>query len=295
MKLKDPQHLEKIKKLYAGISTVDLMDYPYFKLIYRLFDLCRTEIFEQQKYGGPFKRVLDVGCGTGYHTLRTAQFCQEIVGLDVSPESIDLARRQAKELGLTNVSFVCSDINHNTFPDQVFDCVIAYGDVIGHIPDYKRTFSEISRITVPGALLSFDCDNKWYWGLIREREERQRAFAQPSEGHTRTWHFRGQQLDFNTFTQKELKDLLWQNHFRLLKTYGFDFFPFMIRAPERFQFSETIGWKERSVMFLNSVDIALRKFWPINRLGYTKFIFAKKINFSGLRGMVFGGFLMQLL
>jgi ubiquinone/menaquinone biosynthesis C-methylase UbiE len=277
MKLKDPQHLEKIKKFYAAISTVDIMDYPYFKLIYQLFDLCRIEIFEQQKYGGPFKRVLDVGCGTGYHTLRTAQFCQEIVGLDVSPESIELARRQAKELGLTNVSFVCSDINHNTFPEQAFDCVIAYGDVIGHIPDYKRTFSEISRIAVPGALLSFDCDNKWYVGLIREREERQRAFAQPSAGHTRTWHFRNQQLDFNTFTQKELKDLLWHNHFRLLKTYGFDFLPFVIRAPERFQFSETIGWKERMVMLLNRMDIALRQFWPINRLGYTKVIFAKKM------------------
>lgn len=276
-KLQDPQHLEKIKRFYAAISTVDIMDYPYFKLIYRLFDLCRKEIFEQQRYGGPFKRVLDVGCGTGYHTLRTARFCQEIVGLDVSAESVELARKEAKELGLSNVSFVCSDINYNNFPDQVFDCVIAYGDVIGHIPDYRRTLSEISRITVPGALLSLDCDNKWYLGLIREREERQRAFAQPREGHTRTWHFRGQQLDFNTFTQKELKNLLSANHFSLLRTYGFDFFPFVIRAPERLQFSETIGWKERGVMFLNRIDIALRRFWPINRLGFTKVIFAKKI------------------
>jgi ubiquinone/menaquinone biosynthesis C-methylase UbiE len=276
-KIKDPQHIEKIKKFYAAISNVDIMDYPYFKLIYRLFDLSRKEIFEEGKYGGPFKRVLDVGCGTGYHTLRTARFCQEIVGLDVSPESIELARRAAKELGISNVSFVCADMNHNGFPDQVFDCVIAYGDVIGHIPDYRRTLSEISRITVPGALLSFDCDNKWYLGLAREHEERRRALAQPGEGHTRTWHFRGQQLDFNTFTHKELKNLLSANRFSLVRTYGFDFFPFAVRAPERFQFSETIGWKERSVMFLNRMDIALRRFWPVNRLGFTKLIFAKKV------------------
>jgi ubiquinone/menaquinone biosynthesis C-methylase UbiE len=277
MKLKDPQHLEKIKKFYAAISTVDILDYPYFKLIYRLFDICRKEIFEDQKYGGPFKRVLDVGCGTGYHTLRTAKFCQEIVGLDVSPESIELARRAAKEQELNNVTFVCADINHNNFPDQAFDCVIAYGDVVGHIPDYERTFSEISRITAPGALLSFDCDNKWYMGLVREKEERRQAFAQPGEGHTRTWHFRGQQLDFNTFTQKELRNLLHKNHFKLLNTYGFDFLPFVVRAPERFQFSARIGWKEQTVMFLNRMDIALRRFWPINRLAYTKFIFAKKV------------------
>ncbi|HLB01517.1 MAG TPA: class I SAM-dependent methyltransferase [Nitrospiria bacterium] len=277
MKLQDPDHLEKIKRFYAAISTVNLMDYPYFILIYRLFDLCRKEIFQQQRYGGPFKRVLDVGCGTGYHTLRAAQFCQEIVGLDVSPESIELARKQVKELGLSNVSFVCSDINHNPFPNEAFDCVIAYGDVIGHIPDYRMALSEISRITIPGALLSFDCDNKWYLGLIREWEELRRAFERPSEGHTRTWHFRGQQMDFNTFTQRELKELLSANRFKVLRTYGFDFFPFAIRAPERLQFSESIGWRERSVMFLNRMDIALRRFWPINRLGYTKVIFARKI------------------
>lgn len=277
MKLHDPDHLAKIKRFYAAVSTVNLMDYPYFILIYRLFDLCRKEIFQQQRYGGPFKRVLDVGCGTGYHTLRAAQFCQEIVGLDVSPESIELARKQVKELGISNVSFICSDINHNSFPDQAFDCVIAYGDVIGHIPDYRMALSEISRITVPGALLSFDCDNKWYLGLIREWEELRRAFERPGEGHTRTWHFRGQQLDFNTFTQGELKKLLSANRFKVLRTYGFDFFPFAIRAPERLQFSESIGWRERSVMFLNRMDIALRRFWPINRLGYTKVIFARKI------------------
>lgn len=275
-KLTDPKHLEKIQQFYAAIATVDLMNYPYFKLIYRLFDLCRREIFEAQRFGGPFKRVLDVGCGTGYHTLRMARFCHEIVGLDVSPESIELARKEAKELGLSNVSFLCADINQNPLPAQAFDCVIAYGDVIGHIPDYRRTLSELSRVTVPGALLSFDCDNKWYLGLIREKEERQRAFRQPSEGHSRTWHFRGRQLDFNTFTQKELRHLLLENRFRLIRTYGFDFFPFFIRAPERFQFSEKIGWKERVVMSLNRVDIALRRFWPINSLGYTKVVFARR-------------------
>jgi ubiquinone/menaquinone biosynthesis C-methylase UbiE len=276
MKLQDPNHLERIKKFYAGFSTVNLMDYPYFNLIYRLFDLCREEIFQQQRFGGPFKRVLDVGCGTGYHTLRMAQFCQEIVGLDVSAESIELARNGAKELGLSNVSFVCSDINHNTFPDHAFDCVIAYGDVIGHIPDYLRTLSQLSRITAPGGLLSFDCDNKWYLGLLREREERRRAFERPAEGHIRTWHFRGQQLDFNTFTQKEISQLLRLSDFEILRTYGFDFFPFAIREPERFQFSESIGWKERGVMFLNRLDIMLRRYWPVNRLGYSKVIFARK-------------------
>ncbi len=277
MKLTDPDHLEKIKHFYSIFGSTRIENYPYFILIYRLFDLCRQEIFQDRQFGGPFKRVLDVGCGIGYHTLRMAEFCEEIVGVDVSEKSIEVARREAKERGMTNVSFVCSDINHNPFPSASFDCVIAYGDVIGHIPDYKTAFSQMARLLLPGGLLSLDCDNKWYLGLIREWDELRVAVASPREGHARPWEFHGVGLDFNTFTQGELVRLLGSNGFKLLRTYGFDFFPFFIKTPERYQFSQTMGRMERFIMFLHRVDIAFRRYWPVNRLGYTKVIFARKM------------------
>jgi 2-polyprenyl-3-methyl-5-hydroxy-6-metoxy-1,4-benzoquinol methylase len=45
-------------------------------------------------------RVLDVGCGTGEHTLMASALGLEATGIDSSPTAIDLAKRKARERGL---------------------------------------------------------------------------------------------------------------------------------------------------------------------------------------------------
>src|SRR5206468_1744705 len=45
-------------------------------------------------------RVLDVGCGTGEHTLMASALGLEAIGIDASPTAIDLAKRKAQERGL---------------------------------------------------------------------------------------------------------------------------------------------------------------------------------------------------
>jgi SAM-dependent methyltransferase len=60
----------------------------------------------------PSGAVLDLGCGAGVATCFYALSRPnvEVVGVDESPVAIDTARQIALELGLKNVSFVCSDI-----------------------------------------------------------------------------------------------------------------------------------------------------------------------------------------
>src|SRR5687768_3463845 len=51
-------------------------------------------------------RVLDVGCGTGRHTLPIAEMGANVVGLDFSPEMLAVARRRIDGLGIsTSVEF----------------------------------------------------------------------------------------------------------------------------------------------------------------------------------------------
>src|SRR6476646_4447746 len=52
----------------------------------------------------PWRRVLDVGCGPGRHSLALARRGIDVVGVDHSREFIDLARTAAREEGL-NVEF----------------------------------------------------------------------------------------------------------------------------------------------------------------------------------------------
>jgi hypothetical protein len=71
--------------------------------------------------------------------------------------------------------------------------------------------------------------------------------------------------------------LFARHGFVLERTYGFDFFSFLIPNPERYQFSDRIGWQERAVMALNRWDLTWRKWWPVERWGYTQIAFARKV------------------
>jgi ubiquinone/menaquinone biosynthesis C-methylase UbiE len=276
-KLPDPaQHVEQVKAFYANIAGLELARFPYFIRIYQLFDACQREIFEQGRHGGPYESVLDVGCGEGYHTFYAARFAKHVTGLDVSPDALALAEQRAARERVSNVRFVCSDLTKPPLPDASFDCVIAYGDVIGHIPEYDAALAQLARLCKPGALMVLDYDNKYHPGLLWDAEERALARATPDLGHTHAWSFRGRQLEFNTFERREMRELLARHGFTLETVYGFDFFSFLIPHPERFQFSERIGWAERGVMALNRLDLACRNRWPVNRWAYTQIAFARK-------------------
>jgi ubiquinone/menaquinone biosynthesis C-methylase UbiE len=276
-KLADPaQHVERVKAFYANIAGLDLAQFPYFQRIYQLFDACQREIFEEKTHGGPYESVLDVGCGEGYHSFYSARFAKHVTGLDVSPDALALAEQRARRERVSNVRFVCSDLTKPPLPDASFDCVIAYGDVIGHIPEYDAALAQLARLCKPGALMVLDYDNKYHPGLLWDAEERRLARETPELGHTHAWSFRGRELEFNTFGRQEMRDLLARHGFTLERVYGFDFFSFLIPRPERYQFSDRIGLAERAVMALNRLDLACRNWWPVNRWGYTQIGFARK-------------------
>ncbi|NLK00595.1 MAG: class I SAM-dependent methyltransferase [Clostridia bacterium] len=74
--------------------------------------------------------VLDVGCGAGKYALAMAGKCERVLGLDLSPKMIHLARKRARDEGITNVDFHCVDwhdidLKFSDF-EAAFDLVIAH-------------------------------------------------------------------------------------------------------------------------------------------------------------------------
>jgi ubiquinone/menaquinone biosynthesis C-methylase UbiE len=275
IKLRDPAHFQKIVEFYAEVSSkYDGLTEPYFLNVRRLYQRCLDEIFLERRFGGPFDTMLDVGCGTGAQVVFAAPHCRRVIGLDVSKESIVEAQKKVDQRKLTNVEFICADLADAKIEDGSVDCVLSYGDVLSHIPWYERTLEGISRACRPGALLSFECDNKWYPGLLFRPEERAEALRNLGEGHARIWEVDGRRLEFNTFTHKEMTALLEKYRFRLLRTYGFDFFTYLV--PERFHFQTEPGWGRDLAMWFGRWDIRWRGLWPVNRLGYSKIFFARR-------------------
>jgi ubiquinone/menaquinone biosynthesis C-methylase UbiE len=83
---------------------------------------------ELREYGGlglvRRKRVIDVGCGDGRMALGCAPHASEVVGVDPDPEAIRLARKKARQLGVTNARFKVGVAQELPFPDEHFDVVI---------------------------------------------------------------------------------------------------------------------------------------------------------------------------
>jgi SAM-dependent methyltransferase len=70
--------------------------------------------------------ILDAGCGIGLLTTFYAKQCPAatVVGIDRSPASITLARRQAQALGLSNLRFECLDMDQHELSGR-YDLIVA--------------------------------------------------------------------------------------------------------------------------------------------------------------------------
>lgn len=98
------------------------------------------------------ERVLDLACGSGRHSLELRRQGFEAVGADISPELLEIARRDAEKEGL-EVSFVEADMRELDF-DAEFDIVLSLNDgAIGYLEtdeENLRSFEVISRSLRPG-------------------------------------------------------------------------------------------------------------------------------------------------
>lgn len=98
----------------------------------------------------PHSRVLDVGSGTGRPTAQVlAEAGHEVLGVDVSPVMVELARRQVPD-----ASFECADIRHVTLEDSSFDAACAYFSLLQMSrDDQSELVRRLGRVVTRGGLL----------------------------------------------------------------------------------------------------------------------------------------------
>lgn len=100
----------------------------------------------------PGETVLDLGSGGGIDCFLAARAVGEggrVIGVDMTPEMVALARSNASELGLANVTFELGRIEALPVADAVADVVIS-NCVINLAPDKAPVFAEMFRVLRPG-------------------------------------------------------------------------------------------------------------------------------------------------
>lgn len=112
-----------------------------------------------KKLAGIFKKkgyskVLDLGCGTGRHSLFLANNGFFVYAIDISKTGIEILKRNAKKQGLKNISYKLHNITKIPYPNNFFDaliCVFAMGH--GTLSDAKKTINEIYRVLKPKGMV----------------------------------------------------------------------------------------------------------------------------------------------
>jgi SAM-dependent methyltransferase len=100
----------------------------------------------------PGETVLDLGSGGGIDVLLSARRVApggRAIGLDMTPEMLALARRNAAEAGVTNVEFLAGRMEAIPLPDASVDVVIS-NCVVNLSVDKPAVLAEIARVLRPG-------------------------------------------------------------------------------------------------------------------------------------------------
>ena len=100
---------------------------------------------------GPGARVVDVGCGAGLDTLIASRMVGpqgEAVGVDMTPDMVEKARRSTAEMGATNVEFREGLAEALPVATGWADVVISNG-VLNLFPDKLAGLGEMARVLRP--------------------------------------------------------------------------------------------------------------------------------------------------
>ncbi|UFN49753.1 class I SAM-dependent methyltransferase [Roseomonas sp. OT10] len=100
------------------------------------------------------RRVLDLGCGTGFLASLLAAQGAEVDALDISPASVAIARHRAEISGVADrIRFHVMPAEALGFPDASFDALC--GAFVLHHLDLATAAPELRRVLRPGGRAAF--------------------------------------------------------------------------------------------------------------------------------------------
>jgi SAM-dependent methyltransferase len=114
-----------------------------------------TDLLHVDTHYPPGSVVLEAGCGVGAQTvtLATRSPGATITSIDISPESLELARQRVRSAGAANVVFGRTDLYALPFRADGFDHVFVCF-VLEHLPRVREALAALLNVLKPGGTLT---------------------------------------------------------------------------------------------------------------------------------------------
>lgn len=128
-------------------STKEIGTKEYFDEVERRKYFVEPHIIdfaEFEKWKG--KKVLEIGCGIGTDTINFARAGAILTSVDISEESLKIAKQRASLFGLENIKFYQANAEELSkyVPIETYDLVYSFG-VIHHTPNPENVMDEIKK------------------------------------------------------------------------------------------------------------------------------------------------------
>ena len=191
------------------------------------------------------KKVLEIGCGIGTDTTNFARHGASVTAVDLSPQSLDLARKRIGIYGLqVQVRFYAGSAEELTqfVPVEPYDLIYSFG-VIHHTPHPERVVEQMRHYAKPGTTVKLMVYYRHSWkvfgilmGYGKGRFWRlQELVAEHSEAQT------GCPVTY-TYTREEGRRLIESSGFHLTEMFVDHIFPYRIAEYVKYEYVKSWPW-----------------------------------------------------
>lgn len=178
----DDRHGAKLRLMRLGAENLSAMPPGYVRALFDQYaprfektlvqdlDYCGPQVLlkavlaarHAAKQPAYFKRVIDLGCGTGLAARAFASLADEFIGIDLSPGMIDRARAT----GLYALLDVADMLQGLRAEDETSANLVMAADAFVYVPELDPLLREVARVLKPQGLLAFTVETNPGKGVV---------------------------------------------------------------------------------------------------------------------------------